>query len=78
MKRYFDVYKSLVSEDGKKIPPPHHQFAYDKCGVQQGHSQVTRVISSQQNKVAKVNKGGSRELITFIPIISGHQQVVLP
>jgi Tc5 transposase DNA-binding domain len=75
MKRYFDAYKSLVGEDGKEIPP-HRQFAYDECGVQRGHSQVTRVISSRHNKAAKVNKGGSRELITFIPIISGSGELV--
>ena len=69
MKRYFDAYKSIVGENGEKIPP-HRQFAYDECGVQRGYSQPTRVVSSRHNKAAKVNKGGSRELITFIPVIS--------
>lgn len=75
IKRYFGTYKSIVGEDGDKIPP-HRQFAYDECGVQRGHSQPTRVISGHRNKAAKVNKGGSRELITFIPLISGAGQLV--
>lgn len=75
IKRFYDTYKSVVGPDGEKIPP-HRQFAYDECGVQRGHSQRTRVITGRQNKHAKVNKGGSRELITFIPVISAAGQLV--
>ncbi|KIM21674.1 hypothetical protein M408DRAFT_80208 [Serendipita vermifera MAFF 305830] len=73
MKQYFDCYKSVVGEHGEKIPP-HRQFAYDESGVLRGHSQRACVIAGRKNKAAKVNKGGSRELITFIPVISatGH------
>jgi transposase-like protein len=75
IKRYFDTYKSIVGENGENIPP-HCQFAYDESGVQRGHSQPTRVVSSRRNKAAKVNKGGSRELITFIPIIAASGELV--
>lgn len=75
IKRYFDTYKSIVGEDGEKIPP-HRQFAYDECGVQRGYGQRSRVIAGRGNAAAKVNKGGSRELITFIPIISGSGQLL--
>jgi Tc5 transposase DNA-binding domain len=73
--KYFANYKAVVGENGEKIPP-HRQFAYDESGVLRGHSQPTRVISSHANKVAKVNKGGSRELTTFLPIISGDGKLV--
>lgn len=66
--RYFECYKSVVGEHGEKIPP-HRQFAYDESGVLRGHSQRSRVVAGHANKAAKVNKGGSRELITFVPII---------
>lgn len=75
MKQYFETYKSLVGEHGELIPP-HRQFAYDECGVQRGHGQRSRVVSSRHNKAAKINKGGSRELITFIPIISASGKLV--
>lgn len=68
--KYFTNYKAVVGENGEKIPPDR-QFAYDESGVLRGYSQPTRVISSHKNKAAKVNKGGSRELTTFVPIISG-------
>lgn len=56
--------------------PPHQQFAYNECGVQLGHSQLTLVVSGQGNKAAKVNKGTSHELVTFIPIISGDGHLI--
>jgi hypothetical protein len=75
MEEYFKTYKSIVGEDGKKIPP-HRQFAYDESGVLRGHSQPTRVVSGHGNQAPKVNKGGSRELITFVPIISGAGKLI--
>lgn len=75
MKHYFDCYKSIVGEHGEKIPP-HRQFAYDESGVLRGHGQRTRVIAGYKNKAAKVNKGGSRELITFVPVISANGTLV--
>lgn len=75
MDGYFDAYRSIVGENGEKIPP-HRQFAYDESGVQRGKGQKSRVVSSRNNKAAKVNCGGNRELITFVPIISGAGELI--
>lgn len=75
MDRFFQQYKSIVGESGEKIPP-HRQFAYDESGVLRGMGYRSRVVSSRNNKAAKVNRGGSRELITFVPIISGTGQLI--
>jgi hypothetical protein len=73
--KYFAQYKSIVGETGEKLPP-NRQFAFDETGILRGMGVRNRVISSHTNKAAKVNSGGSRELITFVPIISGDGELV--
>lgn len=72
---YFQAYKSIAGENGKKIPV-HCQFAYDESGVLHGHAQRTQVITSHTNKATKFNKGGNWELITFIPLISAARELI--
>lgn len=66
---YFDMYKALVGENGEKIPP-HRQFAYDETGVLRGYNQPQRSIVAHNAVQANRNSSGSRELITFVPLIS--------
>jgi hypothetical protein len=75
MDNYFHLYKSIVGENGENLPPSQ-QFAYDESGIMRGMGQRSHVVSSRNNKAAKVNRCGSRELITFVPIISGDGQLV--
>lgn len=75
MDGYFRQYFSIVGEDGSKLDKSR-QFAYDESGVLRGMGIRSRVVSSRNNKAAKVNCGGSRELITFVPIICATGELV--
>ena len=72
---YFSIYKSLVGENGEKIPP-NHQFAFDECGVQCGYNQPVCVVGACSHPAPKANTSGKRELITFVPVISGAGSLV--
>jgi len=67
---YFNIYKSLVGENGKKIPP-NHQFAFDECGVLRGYNQPICVVAAHSHSIPKANTSGEHELMTFVPVISG-------
>jgi hypothetical protein len=73
--RYFQAYMSIVGEHGEEIPP-HRQFAFDETGIQRGHSERVRVVTGRGTKKAKTSRGGSRETITYIPIISAAGELV--
>lgn len=75
IENYFKTYKSIVGEHGEKIPP-HCQFAYDESGILCGLNQPSWVVSSRNGVSPKVNVSGNRELITFIPIISGEGKLI--
>ena len=72
---YFSVYKYLVGENGEKIPP-NCQFAFDECGVLRGYNQPVRVVGARSHTAPKANISGERELITFVPVISGAGSLV--
>jgi hypothetical protein len=72
---YFNIYKSLVGENGEKIPP-NRQFAFDECGVLRGYNQPIRVVGARSHTAPKANTSGERELITFVPVISGAGSLV--
>jgi hypothetical protein len=70
MDGYFAAYKSIVGENGEKIPP-HRQFAFDETGQLRGYNQPWRCFVGHTVVRQVRNKGSSRELITFVPLISG-------
>jgi Tc5 transposase-like DNA-binding protein len=72
---YFDAYKSIVGENGEKIPA-HRQFAFDETGQMRGSNQPRRCIVGRDVARQARNKGDSRELITYVPLISGDGKLV--
>ncbi|KAG8868573.1 hypothetical protein FRC20_003127 [Serendipita sp. 405] len=72
---YFNAYKSIVGEQGEKIPP-HQQFAFDETGTMRGYNQPRRCIVGREVVRAVRNSGGSRELITYVPVISASGELV--
>ena len=72
---YFAAYKSIFSENGEKLPA-HWQFAMDETGVLLGSDQRKRCIVGQKQVQAARNSSGHRDLITYVPIISGAGKLV--
>ena len=66
---------SIVGENGEKLPA-HRQFAMDETGVLLGSDWQKRCIVNRQQLQAARNSSGSRDLITYVPIISGAGKLV--
>ena len=72
---YFAAYMLIVGENGEKLPA-HWQFAMDETGVLLGSDWQKRCIVNWQQLQAAQNSSGSRDLITYVPIISGAGKLV--
>ena len=72
---YFAAYMSIVGEHGEKLPA-HRQFAMDETGVLLGSPSRKRCVVDQKQSQALRNSSGHRDLITYVPIISGAGKLV--
>ena len=66
---YFAAYKSIVGEQGEKLPA-HQQFAMDETWVLLGSPHQKRCVVDWEQSQALQNSSGNCELITYIPMIS--------
>ena len=72
---YFAAYKSIVGENGKKLPA-HQQFAMDETGVLLGSPLQKQCIVDWKQLQAVCNSSGHHDSITYVPIISGAGKLV--